>query len=348
MKLKLKSSNSKSKTSNKNTKAEAKKKQKEDNLYRSRKYALTECFKFAETDVTLNNLTYGHIINADVSRINLSGDILDIDSSWVGLILIMLDTLRINSKDEKEFLTTLMDKEITDQAFCVDKRFGKYTFDKAMYKAYNLYNSGFYVESTFTHEVIYKVIINLAKALQIEPDRFSIHLVHKEYNKIDVLLDELEENSIAVNIEDSVPYFKGGVFLMDMGITNTSMKVQELIAQATSGKQSSIINIVKVHHIQEVIIIFLNYVYDTYDEKTMAKLVKIEGGTFIRTNKTLENLPSMQIRDSKFEVYSDLNVESVVYFIKKSMEILNMDKDDIKLYFRKHKKKEEMKEWEVD
>ena len=102
MKLKLKSSNSKSKTSNKNTKAEAKKKQKEDNLYRSRKYTLTECFKFAETDVTLNNLTYGHIINADVSRINLSGDMLDIDSSWVGLILIMLDTLRINSKDEKE------------------------------------------------------------------------------------------------------------------------------------------------------------------------------------------------------------------------------------------------------
>ena len=346
MKLKLKSSSSKTKTPNKNSKTEVKKRQKIDNLYRSKKYAITECFKFAETDVTLNNLTYGHIINSDVTQINLSGDRLDIQESWVGLLLLMLDTVRVNN--EKDFLNILMDNEVTDQTFCVDKRYGKYTFDVKAYKAYNLFDSGYYVESTFNYDVIYKVIINLAKLLKLEPELFSLHLKHKEYNKVDILLDELEETSVAVSIGEALPYFKNGDFLMDISITNTSARAQELVTQMLSGKTNSIMNIVKVHHIQEVLMIFLNHAYDNYDEKKVSKLALIEGRTYLRTSKTFENLPSMQIRNSKFEVYSDLDTEGVLKFIEESMRILDMNKDDIKLYFRKHKKKEELKEWEIE
>lgn len=351
MKLKLKTASKKSKTVDKNSKTEIKKRQKEDSLYRSNKYAITECIKFAEMDTTINNLTYGHIINCDISKVNISGDIIELDQqmSWIGLILLMIDTVRVNAKDEKDFLNTLMDKEITDQTFCVDKRYGKYTFDKEAYKAYNLFDSGFYVESTFTHEVIYKVIIGLAKILKIQPEQFSIHLIHKEFNKTDILLEELEENATAVSIKDALPYFKDGIFLMDISITNTSSRAQDLATQLATGRTNSILNIVKAHHIQEVLMIFLNYVYDSYDEKEMMKLIKLENeSTYLRTSKTADNLPSMQIRNSKFEVYSDLNIENVLKFIDESMKTLKMDKDDIKLYFRRKKKAEELKEWELE
>mgnify|MGYP003291648231 CR=1 FL=1 len=351
MKLKLKAPSKKSKTPDRNSKTEVKKRKKEDNAYRSKKYALTECIKFAEMDTTINNLTYGHIINCDINRVNISGDIIEIDQqmSWVGLILLMLDTVRVNAKDDRDFLNILMDKEVTDQTFCVDKRYGKYTFDKEAYKAYNLFDSGFYVESTFNYEIIYKVIINLAKILKIEPEQFSVHLIHKEFSKLDILLEELEESAIAVSIRDALPYFKDGIFLMDISITNTSSRAQDLDTQLTTGKTNKILSVVKAHHIQEVLMIFLNYVYDTYDEKDMMKLVKLENeSTYLRTSKTADILPSMQIRNSKFEVYSDLNIENVLKFIEESMKTLKMDKDDIKLYFRKRKGVEELKEWELE
>lgn len=338
MKLKLKS---KSKSTKKApSKTLTKKEKKVNESYKSKNYTDIENFKFAEIDSTINNLKYTHIINSDVTRINIAGDRIDITNSWVGLILLMLDTIRVNNEDN--FINYLMEKGITDQSFCVDKTFGKYSFDKDLFKAYNLYDSNYYVESTFTFETIYKTIINMAKALEIKPELFSLHLVHKEYSLNDIILEELEDKSIPVNIDEAYEYFRENIFLMDISIVNTSSKVSNIT------KTNSIMNITKAHHIQEVLMIFLYHVYDNYGDTYMNKLCKLETNTKVSTASKPLSGPSMQIRDSKYFVYSDLHPKNVLLFIEKAMQVVKMDKDDIKLYFRKKKKKEELKEWELD
>lgn len=337
MKLTLKS---KSKTKKTVTKTETKKQKKINESYKHVNYTDVNNFKFAELDSTLNKLRYSHIIYSDVTKVNLAGDRIVIDNSWIGLILLMLDTIRVNH--ESDFLNYLMEKEITDQSFCVDRNFGKYSFDKDMFKAYNLYDSGYFVESTFTFEVVYKVIINMAKALGIKPDLMSLHLVHKEYSLNDIILEELEDKSTPVNIADAYDYFKDNIFLMDMSICNTHMSATNITGI------NSIMNITKVHHIQEVLMVFLYHVYDNYGDKYMNKLCGINTTTHVKTDKTPSTGPSMQIRDSKYSVYSDLHPKHVLEFIDKAMNIVKMDKDDIKLYFRRKKKPEELKEWEVD
>lgn len=287
-------------------------------------YSDIEEVKFLDLDVTLDKLRYGHIIYCDVSRVTLVDGNIDINNSWIELLLIMIDTVRVNYPDT--FLEVLMKNEVTHQNFCIDNKYGKYSFDKDNFKAYKIFDSGYYLEAIFNVENIFWAIIRLAKCLGIELDKMSLKLYNKNYTKEDIKLKELEEETTVVIVSQSKEFFKKGIHLVNMNINGTH---------------------ISVHRIEAVLAAFCNYIHDTYGVEGLKKLSK-NGKTRISYTNTLDSESNMEIKHSGVYVYSDCEVESIIEFIVSSMNNIDMDKSDVKFYFRKLKLKEDKKEWEIE
>lgn len=321
MRLKLKAKNTTS-TKKKTSSGNKKKADKEFKVMSN--YSDISEFKYTDVDITLNKLKYCHIIYCDIKSVTIPDGSMEVDDSWIGLILVMLDTVRLNHPDN--FIEYLMENGVTTQTFCVDTTYGKYSFDENQYKAYNLYDSGFYLEALFDVENIFWSIVRLSKCLDIPLNKFSVRLLNTMYSVEDIKLTELTEESIIVNACDSLTYFKKGVFLRDICILDMHTTV---------------------HRIEHVIAIFCNRLMDVYGEDVFKKL-PTAGDTRISRTDSIDSSQCMEIRHSGYYVYSDLKPKSVIKFIVESMNKLELSKDSVRFYFRKLKKKEEKAEWELD
>lgn len=321
MKLKLQS---KKKTSSvKKSTASSNKKKKEAKLKISSNYSDISEYKLTDIDIPLNRLKYNMIMYCDAKSITIPDGTIQLENSWNELVLLMLDTVRLNHPDN--FIDYIMENGVTNQSFCVDTKYGKYSFEH-QYKAYNLYDSGYYLEAIFDVEIIFWSIIRLATCLGIALDKMSIKLVNKDYSQDDIELTKLEEESIIVNISESLEYFNNGIFLRNMKMFSTHTTV---------------------HNIAQVLAVFCNTLVDNYDVDVFKKL-NSNGKTRVTMNESEENSQSMEIRHTGWYIHTDLKPDSIIKFISDSMKTLNINKDDIKLYFKRLKKAEEKSEWEVD
>lgn len=333
MALKLRAKDIKKKTV---VKKPSKKKVDKKDPYLHSNYADVSEIKHVEITQPINRLKYAHVLYYNLDLVNVNGDIIKLNNGWIELIMIMLDTIRANYKDD--FIGYLMENKITTQSFCVDTKYGKYTFDEEGYRAFKLYNSEYYVEAIFNVENIFQTIVKLTKCLGISPENILFKMINKDYNIETVKFQELEEESIKVNIKDSLPYFNKGTFLMHIKITNSIMNLDKEQEEVSSS----------IHNIQSVLYVFINYVYNTYSDSGIKKLAVIKGETHVAFEYEDNDKPCKKINNTNYLLYTDCEPKSIINFIDKSMNMLGMDKSDIVLYFKRLKTKEEKKEWEVD
>lgn len=327
--------------------------------YKNANYSDTKETRFSNIVVNIRNLKYGHILEYGVTELNIEGEKIKIEStgygSWHEVILMMLDTIRVNSKDK--FLETLAEKGVTSQRFVVDTVYGMQTTGKNQIGTYKLFDTGYYIEMYESVDSIYKAIISLVKALEIKPTLIEFSLQNIKHSSVEIELKELEDEAIAVPIDESLPYFDNNTFLMNTKLfssfTDTDrvrvrVKIGESLRDATTLKTNEPL-LVKTHHIQEVLVQFIAYVCNNYSKKDQEKLKLIKGNTFITsTEKVNTALGCVKIPSIDYYIYSDCEPESIVYFIATAMRLLDMHKDDVMLYFRRKKESYELKEWEFE
>lgn len=314
--------NSKLTKTNKQKKANMEKKSKGPKI--SKNYADTSEYKHDNVTVDLTKLTYGMIDSCDVDYIVVPEGTVDLKGSWLQLLLFMIHNLITNYPDS--FTQLLGDNEVTSQFFCIDKVYGKYTFDKEQYKAYKIFDSGYYLEAIFTSDVIFRAILGLTKSLGISLDEIQFHLRNKKFKDIDLNFNLLEDTETVVNINEVSSMLKQGIHMISIDILGVSTRV---------------------HRIDVALVVFCNWIYENYGIDKLISIGKNKNtGISVGSNK--EDIPSTAIKDSGAFVYTDGNEEDIVAFILNSLDKLEIGYDKIKFKFRALKKKEELKEWECE
>ena len=109
-----------------------------------------------------------------------------------------------------DFENKLVEHGITTGGFIVDKNYGKIDFNRN-YKAFNIYETGYYVELDNKYDIIFEAIVRLSKALGLDNLQFVIEGVKKEelsntkrYNlRLKYLEKKHIEDIIGISINDT-------------------------------------------------------------------------------------------------------------------------------------------------
>lgn len=141
----------------------------------SKDYESLKRYTGEKKTIKIKELTYGIIDSTNLIGIKTDSESLKIENSWTGAIIFMLSML----ESLGDFENKLSDYGITNGDLIVDKNYGKIDFSKK-YKAFNIYESGYYVELNYRCNVIFEAIVRLTKAIGLEDIQFIIERMDRE------------------------------------------------------------------------------------------------------------------------------------------------------------------------
>lgn len=323
MRLNVKYKQSLTKT-DKQKKINAEKKKKGPKLMKD--YMDNSACNIDNTDLNLTQMKYGTIASCEVTSFRLVEGTIGVEHSWLEVLLLMLSTVIRNYPNNFEKL--FEENGVTNMFFCVDKVYGKYSFDKEQYKAYKIPDTEYYLEYLDTSSVIFEAIVGLTKCLDIPLDQIEFHLQNKVYTNGTLGFNILEETESIVNIDKLPEMIKTGIFMESVNILG---------------------DIVQAHRIDVALIAICNKFYDTFGILKLSILPSNSStGVKILDNEDKLNKNIVRIRDSKIGVYTDGDVNGIVQFIKNSELMLDLDVESIRFKFKALKDKSKLKEWEVE
>lgn len=331
MKLTLHSKKRKASTTKK--KSETKKKEnkvsKKDMFYLD----ISELPKnFNKKYIAVDKLCYKHIIYCDILSIKLGDEEVELVTkeeiqkkldgenielnSWVRLLLLMLSTIHANHPDN--FVDYLMEKDITSQEFCVDTKYGKYTFDEVNYKAFKIFNTNFYLEARFTFDIIYKAFTSMLDLLGMNRKETSVQLMNNVFNTNDKVIYELEQYcQVHANVQDALSRMN----------KNSNIKGVKILGVGADIASDSMIPVV-----------FLNVLKTNYKdniEEVFDNLCKIGKTKVLKepSENTKEKCHIISIgNNKKYYLYSDGEKESIFRFLITSMNNLKIDMNEFVVY----------------
>lgn len=262
----------------------------------------------AETGtVDLTQLTYGVINGHDVKSVSTPDGVLTLNDSWIELVLLMVSTVYENYKDT--FKTTIANAGIVSETFNIDTTYGRYSFDKRFqYKVYKVYDTGLYIESTFTEENIFKALIGLVGLCGIKLNDFKMNIVSKEYIERKVDFDLLSSNEKIVTIDQLADALKDNWVLAEIEIMNERIAITDLSA---------------------ILWIFCKWVYDNFGDAGVLKLPKHKNNGVAKSSDR-DDVHYQQIGNTGLFVYTNRKTSDIVRFIKSSIEKLDIPSDTVK------------------
>jgi hypothetical protein len=325
MRLRVKTKQKLTKT-DKQKRANIEKKSKGPKL--SKDYFNMDPFKLDRGTVDLTKLRYGMIESCDLLSVTTMEGVIELKGSWLELVMTMMATV-IDGKPD-EFMRDFTNYEVTNQTFLVDKIYGKYTFDsKEQYKVYNIYNTGYYLEAIINSKNIFSAIVGLCKIIGITFDNIQFNIQKIGINEVKLNFDSLEETESIVNINGVTDKLKVGIHLVGIQILNVNTIV---------------------HRMDMALLVFCNWVYDTYGEDTLSKLIS-NSSTGIQqkgNNENIEEFMYQTIKNSSIQVYTNGDTDGIIKFIRDNIQQTGLNTEQVRFKFRALKQKAELKEWEVE
>ena len=283
-------------------------------------------FELDSAQLPLNKLRYGVIESCDLISLVLDNECINISNSWIGLLMLMIQTLM--ERNPEDFTELLGKFEVTNQFLCVDRIYGKYTFDGHKYTAYKIGNTEYFLESTFETPYIFSAIVGLAQALDIKLDKIAFNIRQKGITDLSAnfnLLSETEEIVDMYHVKDKL---EKGIHMIALDIKGESTKV---------------------HRIDTVLYLFCTWVFNNYGYLTTLSMRRINNtGVSLNEIPKGTNASPIANSDGTVKIFTDNNKEDIVDFITENMKKLGVSKDSIKIKFRSLKDKNSLKEYEVE
>ena len=309
----LKTKKNETKKSSKQTKSTKDNKNK-INTKICKNYNDTSEYDIKYSAVELSKLRYNMIDYCEVNSVKIEDGNIELSGSWVELLIIMAGAFIEKYKDLNE---KLIEFNITSQTFCIDRKYGKYDLtSSARYRAYKIYDTGYYLESTFESDCVFKALIGFTQALEIPFNKIIFNLHNIRYKELCDNFYKLEDTERVLSIfDDEVKDLcRKGVHLTGVDILG---------------------NYNKVHRMDVVFYLFCNWVFDEYDSNMLLRLEKV-GKTGITLNDVTNNTKYEFINNCgiPIKVYTDCNTSDIIDFIRNSIEIIGISEDTIKLKFR--------------
>ena len=279
--------------------------------------------------VDLTKLSYGYINSCDLLSVTVEDGTVELENSWIEYILMMLDALIINKPDE--FQKLFVKYEICDKNFTVDKFYGKVSTKNNELSAYNIYNSGYYLEANFTTEVIYNAISKLSKCLGYSVVEMQFNLENREFVDADLNFGEVSEEETICGLDGLRKMTKSGIHMISMSIDD---------------------KVVKAHRIDVALYMLCCWVYVNYDMFTFSQFESV-GNTGVSFSDNSEDeeddtVAYQHILDSTLYIHTDFDTDEIIEYMANIVKALGLNKDSIKFKFRALKAKDKLKEWEVE
>jgi hypothetical protein len=182
------------------------------------------------------------------------------------------------------------------------------------------------LEAIFNESNIFQAIVGLSKISGISLDEFKIGIERKDYKEIKLSFDMLEETESVVTISGVASMIKEGIHLVGISLMGVN---------------------IEVHRLDVVLWHFCNWVHDSYGEIKLLMLPKYAStGIVMEGNQTDKSY--MRIKNGRAYAYTDGDNMGIIKFIRDSMNGLGIGEEHIKFKFRALKKKDELKEWELE
>lgn len=274
--------------------------------------------KLSRGDITLKQLRLGTILSHDLKAVVVDCDTIELKSSWVEFILIMLSQL-IETKDN--FKDILGKFQITNQNFYVEKVYGNYSFDTQGYTVYKIYDTGYYLEAKLNERSIFLAIAKLIRALELNPKSIKFRVVSKKITKEDIIKESVNYRVESVNIEDAYERFEKN----------------ENITYIKINKQTE-----KVNRLDVALLIMCNVIYDEYGINRLTSIQNTEQTGICLVTSSIE-YPKARIKDSLLHVYTTGDYESILEFMQNTEDLL-----DLHIEFGFKARNQIKHEWEVD
>ena len=303
--------NTKEKQSSKNKKE---KKLIEKGLYKN--YKDTRLFNGPPQSLPMNKLRYGIIDGAKLNSVTLPDGQIDLDKSWVGLLLLMLDTL-YEKVGQSKYKETLTKNRITSQKFNVEPVYGKYEFNGDVYKAYNIFETGYYLELVEDSDVIYRALTGLCRAIGIPYDDIKFNIEQKEedlgINYIDnpeiKTIKTIKDNYVSIN-KMNIRHFR-------------DYKLKEVIFTERSENY-------KITDTNTLLVMFMKWVVQEYEYTDILHLPRTDkiGVSLISDSDT-------DIKIGNIYLYYKGDVGDINKFIRQSCKQLDIKDNEIVVKYDK-------------
>lgn len=276
-------------------------------------------------ELDLTQMKYGTITSCDVDRIITTDGVIEVQHSWLEVMLIMISTVIANYPDT--FRESFEQNNVTNEFVIVDNVYGKYSFEKAQYKAYKIPNTMYYLEYIDYSGYIFNTIVGLTKCLGIAFNQIKFHLNNKIYSD-KLNFTTLEEYEEIVGLNKVAEKLKPGIHMVSVNILG---------------------EIVQAHRIDVALVAICNKLYDEYGAFRLTTLPSNEStGIKLLEDGDELNKNIIKIRDSEIGVYCDGDNEGIVKFLRESAMSLDLKDEQIQFKFRSLKDRKEIKEYEVD
>ncbi len=305
----------------KTKKARAEKKSKGPKLMHE--YKSLEPYNVEAVIIPITKMRYGTILSCDLLALNTPEGAINMQYGWLQCLLIMLDTVMVNNPNTFEEL--FGKNEVTNQFFIVDKMYGKYSLDDN-YKAYKIFDSEYYLESTMTPGVIFNALVGLIKCLELPLDGIQFHIMNKDYRDLNKRFSNVTDEELIINFEDAYKLLKKGTHLEYINILD---------------------EVVGVHRLDVALLAFCNIVYDKFGIQKLMMLPSNESTGITMVDPEEPNPHIMPIRGSMVAVYTDGDTQGIYKFMKETSNTLGLKPDDIKFKFKMLALKERHP-WDVD
>lgn len=306
MKLNVKYNSKKKSGSIKKKNTESSKKNKGPKLLKNYKDNSEYIYDNIELDLT--KMRYGVIGSCNVDALILPEGTIKIENSWVEVLLVMLDTLI----SQGEFQKKLEIYGITNQFFCVDTVYGKYTFEGEQFKAYKIFDSGYYLEAVFSNENIFNAIVGLTKALDITLDGIKFHLRNKKDTRTELRFNILEERESIVNIGGLADKLKAGIHMVSMNIDGTKTIV---------------------HRIDVALVVFCKWILENVRSDIIEKIESVGKTRICKSNNVKKDEKNTKITE-EYSVCTSGNEDEIIEFIDKTMKTIGLEKNQLEFKFR--------------
>lgn len=276
-------------------------------------------------ELDLTQMKYGTITSCDVDKIITKDGEIEVQHSWLEVMLIMISTVMANYPDT--FRDLFEQNNVTNEFVIVDNVYGKYSFEKAQYKAYKIPNTMYYLEYIDYSGYIFNAIVGLTKCLGIAFNQIKFHLNNKIYSDR-LNFTTLEEYEEIVGLNKVTEKLKTGIHMVSVNILG---------------------EIVQAHRIDVALVAICNKLYDEYGAFRLTTLPSNEStGIKLLEDGDELNKNIIKIRDSEIGIYCDGDNEGIVKFLTESAMSLDLKDEQIQFKFRSLKDRKEIKEYEVD
>lgn len=263
----------------------------------------------------ISKMTYGFVKSHELKYIITTEGRLDFKEGWIECILYMMYTMVKFYPDTYEELFRI--NNITCSDLLLDKTYGTVKLDgKKQRRVFKLYDTGLYVESRFEAPEVFNAVAGLIKLYSGDYANVLLSIEDRTLTSRAIETDKLDSKSEVKTLDNVFDAVSNGCVITEIEIHNEKLPISTL---------------------DGLLYIFCKWTSDNFGDEGVKKLPK---NKYVGVVKDIsrDDVDYNSLNGTDYYVYTNHDNRDIINFVRKSVEVLKLDKNTIKFKVQKYGK----------